>query len=185
VRRALLLVLVPVVAAFAACSGDDPPAPATGSTAPAGSADTRVATTFGRPTTVERVVDGDTIVVAGDETVRLIGIDTPETKDPRRPVQCFGAEATRRITELIPAGEAVLLVGDVSDTDRYGRTLAYVYRQRDRLFVNAALVRDGYAAASTYPPDVAHAEEFRALERDARESDRGLWSACGGPDVPA
>jgi micrococcal nuclease len=185
VRRAALLTLVLVVAGpgLAACSGDDPPAPASGSTAPG--VGTRPTTAFGRVTSVERIVDGDTIVVAGGETVRLIGIDTPETKDPRRPVQCFGAEATRRITELVPVGEAVLLVRDVSDTDRYGRTLAYVYRERDRLFVNAAMVRDGYAAASTYPPDVAHADEFRALEREARESGRGLWRACGGPDEPA
>jgi micrococcal nuclease len=182
VRRALslILVLLAVGGGVAACSADDAPA----SNHPA-SDPPRPTTAFGRATAVERIVDGDTIVVAGDETVRLIGIDTPETKDPRRPVQCFGAEATRRITELIPAGEAVVLVRDVSDADRYGRTLAYVYRERDRLFVNAAMVRDGYAAASTYPPDVEHADEFRTLERSARESGRGLWSACGGPDVPA
>ena len=187
VRRALSLILVvlAVGGGVAACSGDDAPASDPRSSDPPASDPPRPATAFGRATAVERIVDGDTIVVAGDETVRLIGIDTPETKDPRRPVQCFGAEATRRITELIPAGEAVLLVRDVSDADRYGRTLAYVYRERDRLFVNAAMVRDGYAAAATYPPDVAHADEFRTLERGARESGRGLWSACGGPDVPA
>lgn len=139
----------------------------------------------GRDTTIERIVDGDTIVVDRDERVRLIGIDTPETKDPRRPVQCFGAEATQYLTELIPIGTAVVLVRDVSAADRYGRTLSYVYRQRDALFVNAALVRDGYAAAATYPPDVAHAREFVDLEREARTAGRGLWSACGGPDVPA
>jgi micrococcal nuclease len=190
VRRAVLLTLVLAVAGpgVAACSGDEPSAPTTGSTPPTALAagdPPGAATAFGRATTVERIVDGDTIVVAGDETVRLIGIDTPETKDPRRPVQCFGAEATRRITELIPAGDAVLLVRDVSDTDRFGRTLAYVYREHDRLFVNAAMVRGGYAAASPYPPDVAHADELRTLEREAREAGRGLWRTCGGPDVPA
>jgi micrococcal nuclease len=71
-----------------------------------------------------------------------------------------------------------VLVYDVDRTDRYGRLLAYVYRASDALFVNASLVRDGYAFAFTYPPDVAHAEEFVALQREAREANRGLWSAC-------
>jgi micrococcal nuclease len=117
--------------------------------------------------------------------VRLIGIDTPETKDPRRPVECFGAAAARHISELVPPGTRVTLVRDVSATDRYGRTLAYIYRADDGLFVNADLVANGYAAAATFPPDVAHAEEFVALEQRARGAGRGLWTACGSPDVPA
>ena len=184
-RRAVVVLLPVVALALAACGGDDSQAGRPAESSTPGSSSTRATTVFGQTTTVERIVDGDTIVVAGNEKVRLIGIDTPETKDPRRPVQCFGAEATRRITELIPPGEAVLLQRDVSDTDRYGRTLAYVYRRRDALFVNAAMVRDGYAAAATFPPDVAHADDFRALEREARAAGRGLWNACGGPDVPA
>lgn len=142
----------------------------------------------GDDTTVESVVDGDTIVVAGGTRVRLIGVDTPETKDPRQPVQCFGREASAFTASLVAPGTAVRLVHDVERLDRYGRTLAYVYRLSDGLFVNAALVADGYALAATFPPNVAHTEELTALAREAREEGRGLWSACGGepaavPDV--
>ena len=137
-----------------------------------------VAPVRGDATKVERVVDGDTIVVTGGERVRFIGVDTPETKDPRRPVQCYGREASARTEELLAPGTKVVLVYDVDRTDRYGRTLAYVYRARDNLFVNASLVRDGYAMVLTVPPNVAKADEFVRLAREARESDRGLWHAC-------
>jgi micrococcal nuclease len=132
----------------------------------------------GFTTTVERVVDGDTIVVHGGERVRLTGIDTPETVDPRRPVQCFGQRASEETKRLLPAGTDVVLVYDVDRTDRYGRTLAYVYRERDGVFVNASLVRDGYALAYTVPPNVAHADEFAELQHQARQANLGLWSAC-------
>jgi endonuclease YncB( thermonuclease family) len=132
----------------------------------------------GNHTTVQRVVDGDTIVVAGGVRVRFIGMDTPETKDPRRPVGCFGQEASRRTEHLLPPNTPIVLVYDVDRYDRYGRTLAYVYRARDGLFVNASLVHDGDAVAYTVPPNVAHADEFVALERAARATGRGLWSAC-------
>ncbi|MEA2687011.1 MAG: micrococcal nuclease [Actinomycetota bacterium] len=136
----------------------------------------------GFDTTVDRVIDGDTIVVAGGYHIRLIGIDTPETKDPRRPVQCFGQEASAFLTDLLPRGTGVRLVGDVEDLDIYDRTLAYAYRLPDGLFVNADLVRQGYARTLTIPPNVAHADEFLALVEQAREAGRGLWSACGpGP----
>jgi micrococcal nuclease len=118
------------------------------------------------------VVDGDTLVV--------VGIDTPETVDPRRPVGCFGVEASRRTASLLPPGTAVRLVYDVERTDRYGRTLAYVHRLSDGLFVNADLVAEGYAVVATYPPNVAHADEFVVLARKARESGAGLWKACSG-----
>jgi micrococcal nuclease len=129
-------------------------------------------------TTVERVVDGDTIVVDGAVRVRFIGIDTPESVDPRQPVQCFGRESARRTEHLLPRGVEVKLVYDVDRTDRYGRTLAYVYRASDGLFVNAALVRDGYALSFTVPPNIAHADDFVALQRAARTARRGLWKAC-------
>lgn len=132
----------------------------------------------GDDATVDHVVDGDTIVVDGGERVRLIGIDTPETKDPREPVGCFGREAARRTGNLLAPGTRVRLAYDVERTDRYDRTLAYVYRVGDGLFVNAELVRGGYAYAYTYPPNVAHADELVALQRDAREAGRGLWGAC-------
>jgi micrococcal nuclease len=137
---------------------------------------------------VREVVDGDTIVVrlrGSDETVRLLGIDTPETKDPRKPVQCFGEEASRRTAELLPVGTAVRLVGDVEDRDRYDRLLAYVYRADDDLFVNLELVRGGHADVLTYPPNVAHTIELTAAVAEARREQRGLWKACGGPGRPA
>ncbi len=136
---------------------------------------------------VTHEVDGDTIrvrVAGRDETVRLIGIDTPETKDPRRPVQCFGKEAADRTAALLPPGTEVRLVRDAEQRDRYGRLLAYVYRAYDSLFVNLSLARDGYASVYTFPPNVAHTDEFVAAVAEARAAGRGLWRACGGPGVP-
>lgn len=133
---------------------------------------------------MEEVVDGDTIVVAGGTRVRLIGIDTPETKDPRQPVQCFGVEASAHTAALLATGAPIRLAYDVERFDRFGRTLAYVYRRSDGLFVNAALVADGYASVATFPPNVAHVDEFTELARQAREAGRGLWAACGD-EAPA
>lgn len=136
--------------------------------------------------TVVRVVDGDTIrvVVAGrEEPVRLIGIDTPETHGRGGLRECFGKEATARTEALLPPGTEVRLVRDAELRDRYDRLLAYVYRSDDDLFVNLTLAEEGYAAAFTFPPNVAHADEFVAAAAAARRSGRGLWSACGGPDT--
>lgn len=130
---------------------------------------------------VERVVDGDTIharIDGRDETVRLIGIDTPETVKPGTPVQCFGEEASKHTSALLPAGTRIRLERDAEGRDDYGRLLAYVYRAGDGLFVNLALVRDGYAQLLTIPPNVAHVAELRAGADDARRQGRGLWSAC-------
>ncbi len=130
---------------------------------------------------VRRVVDGDTIEVrigGVDETVRLLGIDTPESVDPRSPVECFGREASQHTASLLPPGTEVRLVRDVEARDRYDRLLAYVYRSDDGTFVNLALVRDGFAAVLTYPPNVAHADELTAAAAQARHDGRGLWSAC-------
>jgi micrococcal nuclease len=140
----------------------------------------KVALPVGLDTTVERVVDGDTIVVAGGHRVRLIGVDTPETKDPRKPVQCYGKEASAFLTSVLPKGTGVRLVGDVEARDVYDRTLAYAYRLPDGMFVNAELVRRGYAHVLTIPPNVAHTDELVALAGEARRASRGLWSACGG-----
>ncbi|MCC6224900.1 MAG: thermonuclease family protein [Microthrixaceae bacterium] len=131
--------------------------------------------------TVLRVVDGDTVVVnigGSEENVRLIGVDTPETVDPRRPVGCFGKEAGAHTKSLLPEGTEVRLERDVEQRDRYGRLLAYLYRSRDGLFVNDALLRDGYGQLLTIPPNIAHVERFTASQRAARESGSGLWSAC-------
>lgn len=124
---------------------------------------------------VTRVIDGDTVEIAGGQHVRYIGIDTPESVDPRKPVQCFGKEASQRNTELV-LGKEVRLVKDVRDRDQYGRLLRYVYI--GDTFINKELVVEGYAHAATFPPDVAHAKEFAADERGAREAKRGLWDAC-------
>ena len=128
-----------------------------------------------------RVVDGDTIDVLIDGRqlrVRYIGIDTPETVDPRRPVECFGREASARNRELVE-GKTVGLERDVSETDRFGRLLRYPWVEGE--MVNARLVEEGYATASTFPPDVRYAELFVSLQDEARQARRGLWSACATP----
>ncbi|MFZ1735991.1 MAG: thermonuclease family protein [Candidatus Moraniibacteriota bacterium] len=127
---------------------------------------------------ISRVVDGDTVELESGQKVRYIGIDTPETVDPRRPVGCFGKEASDKNKELVD-GKDVRLVKDVSETDKYGRLLRYVYA--GDLFVNEYLVREGYAKASSYPPDVKYRDLFREAEADARINKRGLWAddACG------
>src|ERR671930_295765 len=120
---------------------------------------------------VVRVVDGDTIRVELDghtERVRYIGIDTPESVKPGTPVQCFAKRASAANAALV-AGRTVRLVGDVEQRDRYGRLLAYVYREPDGDFVNARLVRDGYARTLTIPPNVAHAAELADLAPQARQ----------------
>jgi micrococcal nuclease len=125
---------------------------------------------------IARVVDGDTIELEGGTRVRFIGINTPETVDPRTTVQCFGKEASDYNKELLQDG-VVVLKKDISETDKYGRLLRYVYLP-DGTFVNLKLVEEGYAYASTYPPDIAHAKEFAAAQTSAREAGRGLWGAC-------
>jgi micrococcal nuclease len=132
---------------------------------------------------VVRVVDGDTIVVETggiEESVRLIGIDTPETVKPGSPVECYGKAASAKTEELLPEGTAVLLERDVEARDRYDRLLAYVYRVSDATFVNLELVEGGYALPATYPPNVAHTEDFLAASREARAEGRGLWTECEG-----
>src|SRR5918998_6006762 len=123
---------------------------------------------------VARVVDGDTIRVelpSGEEAVRYIGIDTPESVRPGSPVECFARRASA-YNERLVGGERVRLVRDVEARDRYGRLLAYVYRARDGLFVNAELARLGYAQPLAIAPDVRHAARFAALARAARRSGR-------------
>lgn len=130
---------------------------------------------------VERVIDGDTIEIAGGQKVRYIGIDTPETVHPEKPVQCFGTEASQKNKELVE-GKLIRLEKDVSETDKYGRLLRYVYIQGDipaqTIFVNDYLIRQGYAHSSTYPPDMKYQDQFQQAEADARDNNRGLWSNC-------
>jgi micrococcal nuclease len=135
---------------------------------------------------VVRPVDGDTVVVEIDgreERVRLIGIDTPESVAPERPVECFGPEAKARTAALLPAGTAVRLERDVEARDKYDRLLAYVFRAEDDLLVNLVLVEEGYAESVAYPPNVARQGELDAAEAAARRTGRGLWPACGGTNT--
>lgn len=137
----------------------------------------------GQEVLVARVIDGDTIEVqTGMDilSVRYIGIDTPETVDPRRPVQCFGRQASNENKKLV-ADKKVILVKDVSETDKYGRLLRYVYVKLEDgglLFVNDYLIRQGFAKASTFPPDVKYSQSFLEAEREARENRMGLWNSC-------
>jgi micrococcal nuclease len=117
--------------------------------------------------------------------VRLIGIDTPETKDPDEPVACYGAEATAFTKALLPKGTSVRLERDVEPRDYYGRLLAYVTRASDALFVNLELARRGYADALAISPNLAHDDEIRSSVEQARADDLGLWGACSGFGVPA
>lgn len=138
--------------------------------------------------TVVRVVDGDTVQLAlegGTETVRLIGVDTPETVDERKPVQCYGPEASARTKALLPVGTSVRVERDAEARDQYGRLLAYVTRAADGLFINRSLLADGYGVVLSIAPNTTHAATFRAAEAAARQARLGLWGACGGPGVPA
>ena len=125
----------------------------------------------GETATVTDVIDGDTIDVTlngREERIRYIGIDTPERGD------YFYEEATEANADYV-LGQTVILVKDVSETDRYGRLLRYVYLE-DGTFVNAELVWEGYAHAYTFPPDVGYSDYFLELEQEARTDGRGLWA---------
>ena len=133
----------------------------------------------GRPLLrVTQVIDGDTVETDKQGRVRLIGVDTPEIKAPDQPVGCFGQEASTFAASLLPPGTTVRLVGDVEQRDRFGRLLAYVYRRSDGLFVNAELLRRGFAQVLTIPPNIAHTDEFATIARQAREASQGLWASC-------
>jgi micrococcal nuclease len=132
---------------------------------------------------VKNVIDGDTIKLENGDVIRYIGINTPETKHPSKPQECFGQEASKKNEELVE-GKEVTLVKDVSETDRYNRLLRYVYVED--IFVNDYLVKQGFANASSYPPDVKYQDQFRESEQDARENKRGLWAddACAVEQEP-
>ncbi len=125
---------------------------------------------FSQTVKVRRVVDGDTFHVS----VRIIGVDTPETRHPRKSVGFFGKEAAAFLRKLIQ-GKTVRLELGRDPVDRYGRLLSYVYLPNG-VFVNALLVAEGYARASPYPPNLKFADLFRELERKARAARKGIWS---------
>lgn len=133
---------------------------------------------------VTKVIDGDTIEIETGEKVRLLGVDTPETVDPRRPVECFGKEASNKLKELIE-GKSVILEKDISETDKYNRLLRFIYLpldpstgSRQLLFVNDYMIREGFAKTLTIPPDVKFAEKFLQAQIEARVNSRGLWGSC-------
>ena len=119
---------------------------------------------------VIQVIDGDTITVAGGYRVRYIGIDTPEIYPEK---EAYGAEAWRA-NRLLVEGKEVRLERDVSQTDRYGRLLRYVYV--DDILVNAELVKQGLAEAKAYPPDIKYQDLLEAMESAAKAAGRGIWT---------
>ncbi len=139
---------------------------------------------------VTEVVDGDTIKInigGITTTLRLIGLDTPETLDPRKPVQCFGKEASNKAKELL-SGKKVRIEKDSTqgELDKYGRTLAYVYRE-DNLFYNKYMIEQGYAHEYTYNTPYKYQADFKVAEKSARENQKGLWSpnTCNGDTAQA
>ena len=131
---------------------------------------------------MSRVIDGDTIELTTGVKIRYIGINTPETKHPTKPVEEFGAEAAAANKKLVE-GKLVKLEFDIEKKDKYGRVLAYVYV--DTIFVNAWLVENGFAQVATYPPNVRYQDIFIKLEKKARETKKGLWASAKKPEKPS
>lgn len=132
---------------------------------------------------IDDVIDGDTvdvIITGREERVRLIGIDTPETKKPNSPIECFGPEAMAFTEALLPIGTPVYIERDVVNRDDFGRLLGYVYRADDGIFVNYEIMRQGFAQPLSIPPNDTFAELFADAARAAEADDAGLWAACSG-----
>ena len=130
---------------------------------------------------VVKVIDGDTVDVSIDgkvERVRLIGIDTPETKKPNTPIECYGPEASERIAFLLPVGTPVILQRDTEARDHYGRLLGYIFRFSDNLFVNGDLITGGFARPLAIAPNTTYSKEFSSLATNAQAAELGLWGAC-------
>lgn len=137
--------------------------------------------------TIVEVVDGDTVVALIDgvrETIRLIGIDTPESVARDRPVQCYGPEASKYLLALLPEGTEATLFLDQQERDRYDRLLAYIFRSTDGLFVNLNLVQLGFADTFSLAPNTHYKNVFAEAQAEAQAANKGLWGVCGGPDVP-
>lgn len=116
---------------------------------------------------VTRIIDGDTLVISTGETVRLIGVDTPEKKD------CYSINASNRLQELV-LDKAITIEYDKEEKDRYGRTLLYIWV--DGIFVNEVLTYEGFADSKRYPPNIKYAPIFEAAEEEAKSQKLGIWS---------
>ncbi len=135
--------------------------------------------------TVNRVVDGDTVVLDDGRKIRLLNIDTPETKKPRTPIMCFGPEASK-FMEILLTDRKIQLTKDKESADRYGRDLRFIFLEGKNTedieqSVNAELVKLGFARTSIYKPNDTYEAEFIQLEQDAQKSKVGAWSSCPEP----
>ena len=131
--------------------------------------------------TILKVVDGDTVDIdinGNTERVRLIGVNTPETKHPTKPIECFGPEASAYLTQLLPKGTHVRIERDIEARDRYGRMLLYLYRESDNLFINLDLVLRGYGTPMSIEPNTFHRNNFVRAAAQAEAANVGLWKAC-------
>ena len=185
VRRILSAILFILVAAYAA---NHPASPLRNTAVLSPATSTAPELDSSQWYSVTKVVDGDTIKVSiggTDVTIRLIGVDTPETVDPRKTVQCFGKEASDK-TKQILQGQSVRIETDPSQGmyDKYGRLLAYVYAplnsKQEGLLVNKYLIAEGYGHEYTYDLPYKYQTEFKAAEVAARTQKKGLWAdaAC-------
>ena len=130
---------------------------------------------------IVKVIDGDTVDIDIDghtERVRLIGVNTPETKHPTKPIECFGPEASAYMTQLLPKGTTVRIERDVEARDRYGRMLLYLYLGSDDLFINLELVARGYGTPMSIEPNTFHRNDFVRAAAQAEAANVGLWKAC-------
>lgn len=171
---AKLAALAALVLGLAAC---DAPAGQAGRNRPTIAGETRV------EGVVLSVVDGDTLHLAigeSRETVRLIGINTPETKHPTKGVECFGPEASAFLTRLLPPGTRVRIERDAEARDAYRRLLLYVFLPAEdgERFVNLEIVARGYAVPLSIEPNTRYQQYFVELSFDAQQNSRGLWGAC-------
>ena len=130
---------------------------------------------------IAHVIDGDTVDIEIDghtERVRLIGVNTPETKHPTKPIECFGPEASAYLTQLLPKGTTVRIERDVEARDRYGRMLLYLYLGSNDLFINLDLVARGYGTPMSIEPNTFHRNDFVRAAAQAEAANVGLWMAC-------
>ncbi len=130
---------------------------------------------------IAHVIDGDTVDIDIDgrtERVRLIGVDTPETKHPTKPIECFGPEASAYLTQLLPKGTAVRIERDVEARDRYGRMLLYLYLGSNDLFINLDLVARGFGTPMSIEPNTFYRNDFVRAAAQAEAANVGLWKAC-------